>query len=141
MNALDDFLAVYHRLTADNLDLLDRIYTADIEFCDPAHKIRGLDALHRYFAELYRNVDSISFSFHSRHLIDGEAYLSWRMNFRHPKLARGRMIEVDGLSYLQFDDSGKVRYHRDYFDLGAMLYEHLPLLGSLVKSIKRRLGT
>jgi len=141
MNALDDFLAVYHRLTADNLDLLERIYAADIEFCDPAHEIRGLDALRRYFAELYRNVDSIGFSFQRQHLIDSEAYLSWRMSLRHPKLARGRMIEVDGLSYLQFDDSGKVRYHRDYFDLGAMLYEHLPLLGSLIKSIKRRLGT
>jgi hypothetical protein len=45
------------------------------------------------------------------------------------------------MSYLQFDKAGKVRYHRDYFDLGAMLYEHLPLLGSLVKTIKRRLGT
>ncbi len=141
MNRLDDFLAVYNRLTIDNLDLLDRIYSADIEFCDPAHEIRGLEALRRYFAELYRNVDSIGFSFNRRHRVDSEAYLSWRMSFRHPKLARGRTIEVDGLSYLQFDDTGKVSYHRDYFDLGAMLYEHLPLLGRLVKTIKRRLGT
>ncbi|MBE0582292.1 MAG: nuclear transport factor 2 family protein [Desulfofustis sp.] len=141
MNTLDDFLAVYHRLAADNLELLDRIYSADIEFCDPAHEIRGLDALRHYFAELYRNVDSISFSFGRTHRVGSEAYLSWRMSFRHPKLARGRTIEVDGLSYLKFNDNGKVSYHRDYFDLGAMLYEHLPLLGSLVKTIKRRLGT
>ncbi len=141
MNRLDDFLAVYQQLTADNLDLLDTVYSMDIEFCDPAHEIRGLDALRRYFAELYRNADSVGFSFSRRHLIDDEAYLSWCMNFRHPKLARGRTIEVDGMSYLQFDEAGKVRYHRDYFDLGAMLYEHLPLLGSLVKTIKRRLGT
>ena len=141
MKALDDFLAVYHRLTADNLELLDRIYSADIECCDPAHEIRGLVPLRRSFAELYRNIDSIDFSFNRTHLLGNEAYLSWRMSFRHPKLARGRTIEVDGLSYLQFDDGGKVRYHRDYFDLGAMLYEHLPLLGSLVKTIKRRLGT
>lgn len=141
MNRLDDFLAVYRQLTADNLDLLDTIYSRNIEFCDPAHEIRGLDALRRYFAELYRNADSVAFSFSRRHLVDDEAYLSWRMSLRHPKLARGRTIEVDGMSYLQFDGAGKVRYHRDYFDLGAMLYEHLPLLGSLVKTIKRRLGT
>jgi hypothetical protein len=141
MNRLDDFLAVYQQLTADNIDLLDTIYSTDIEFCDPAHEIRGLDALRRYFTELYRNVDSIDFSFDRRHLVDDQAYLSWRMSFRHRRLAHGRTIEVDGMSYLQFDEAGKVRHHRDYFDLGAMLYEHLPLLGSLVKTIKRRLGT
>lgn len=141
MNALDGFLAVYEQLGADNLDLLERIYSQEVHFCDPAHEIRGLDALRRYFAALYKNVDSVDFTFSRRHLSGDEAYLSWRMTLRHPRLARGRAIGVDGLSYLQFDDSGKVRYHHDYFDLGAMLYEHLPLLGSVIKTIKRRLGT
>jgi hypothetical protein len=30
--------------------------------------------------------------------------------------------------------------HRDYFDLGAMLYEQLPLLGAVVRTLKGRLG-
>ncbi|HGP4674712.1 TPA: nuclear transport factor 2 family protein, partial [Vibrio cholerae O1] len=35
---------------------------------------------------------------------------------------------------------GKVTYHRDYFDMGEMLYEQLPVLGQVIRAIKRRLG-
>jgi len=38
------------------------------------------------------------------------------------------------MSHLKFAD-GKVISHRDYFDLGEMLYEHIPLLGGVIKSI------
>ncbi len=34
----------------------------------------------------------------------------------------------------------KVYRHRDYFDAGAMLYEHLPVLGRVVSWLKRRVG-
>jgi hypothetical protein len=33
----------------------------------------------------------------------------------------------------------KICYHRDYYDLGALLYERIPILGSLIRSIKARL--
>ena len=34
----------------------------------------------------------------------------------------------------------RVYRHRDYFDAGALLYEHLPLLGSVIAWLKRRLA-
>jgi hypothetical protein len=33
-----------------------------------------------------------------------------------------------------------VYLHRDYFDAGALLYEHLPVLGTLIGWLKRRLA-
>ena len=42
-------------------------------------------------------------------------------------------------SYLK-TRNGKIYYHRDYFDMGAMVYEQLPLLGRIVRKIKQRLG-
>ena len=32
----------------------------------------------------------------------------------------------------------KIINHRDYFDVGAMLYRHIPVLGSAVKYIDKR---
>jgi hypothetical protein len=69
-----------------------------------------------------------------------EGYVQWQMNFSHPRLKGGKTIVVDGASYLRFNEAGKVSYHRDYFDLGAMLYEQLPLLGRIIVAVKRRLG-
>ncbi len=33
----------------------------------------------------------------------------------------------------------KICHHRDYYDLGALLYERIPVLGKLIRSIKARL--
>ena len=60
------------------------------------------------------------------------------LGYRHPRLARGAPIRVEGCSYLQWRD--KVHLHRDYFDAGALLYEHLPLLGGTIGWLKRRLA-
>ncbi|MCT7655735.1 hypothetical protein MBH78_16005 [Oceanimonas sp. NS1] len=56
-----------------------------------------------------------------------------------PRLNGGRPVTVPGVSHLCFADS--IYYHRDFFDLGAMLYEQLPLLGKGIRALKRRLNS
>jgi hypothetical protein len=41
------------------------------------------------------------------------------------------MVEIQG---------EKIIRQRDYYDAGQMIYEHLPLLGWVVRGIKRRVG-
>jgi hypothetical protein len=33
-----------------------------------------------------------------------------------------------------------VYYHRDYYDAGSMLYEHIPLMGYAIRKIKKKVG-
>lgn len=135
------FLETYQKLNADNLELLESIYSTDVHFIDPAHEITGLEKLTHYFLNLYRNISSISFSFDHSSRDEREGYVQWHMSFTHPKLNSGREVTIAGVSFLRFNNEGKVYYHRDYFDIGAMVYEQLPLLGGLIRNIKRRLGT
>lgn len=135
---LEHFFATYQRLNRDNLDLLGGIYSDDIRFSDPAHSLKGLSALRDYFAELYANVDQITFDFSPPRISDDQVFVQWVMRFRHPRLNRGGEIEVPGISCLHFAENGLVDEHRDYFDLGLLLYEQLPLLGPLVRIVKRR---
>ncbi len=137
---MEKFLKMYKELSSENLHLLEDVYSQDIQFIDPAHEISGLEHLTEYFSVLYQNVNSIDFEFMDVVRQDSSCYLRWDMTFRHKSLARGRAIVVSGSTYLQLNDKEKVCYHRDYFDLGAMLYEHLPLLGRLLGTIKGRLG-
>ena len=58
------------------------------------------------------------------------------LNIERPVI--GVPIQVCGCSYLQWRN--KVHLHRDYFDAGALLYEHLPLLGRTIGWLKRRLA-
>lgn len=135
---VEKLMALYQKLGAHNLALLDEVYSDAVVFCDPMHRIEGLSLLKEYFANLYQNLSSIDFVFH--HVMDdgAQATLVWTMTFAHPKLAGGKPISVEGVSQIGYSD--KVDFHRDYFDMGAMLYEHIPGLGALVRLVKNRAG-
>ena len=136
---LSRFIALYQQLNLQQLHRLPEVYADEVIFIDPAHRIEGLTALGDYFAALYQRLAYCRFEIISQQHEGAQAWLSWVMTFSHPRLAAGQPIRVEGATRLEFDAEGKVRVHRDYFDLGAMLYEQLPLLGPLVRLIKGRL--
>lgn len=133
---LNRFIEVYGSLTADTVDRLDEVYSEAIEFIDPLHQISGLSDLKQYMKLMYANVSNYSIDIRSSIAEGNEAFLTWEMRFRHPKLRAGAMIEFEGSSHLRFDD--KITFHRDYYDAGQMLYEHIPLIGTVIRSIKKR---
>lgn len=139
---LADFCAVYQDMDKYCTNKLYKIYTEHVEFHDPFHRIVGIAELEKYFTALYENVTECRFTFHERQRQGNHAFLTWTMSLSHPRLAGGRHIQIEGCSRLVFadDDSGKVCHHRDYFDAGELLYEHLPLLGRVIRRIKRQAG-
>ncbi|WP_421238774.1 nuclear transport factor 2 family protein [Aeromonas enteropelogenes] len=134
------FVALYQQLDRQQLHRLSEVYADEVIFIDPAHRIEGLAALSDYFAALYQRLAYCRFVITSQQQQGRQAWLGWTMTFSHPRLRVGKPVTVEGATRLEFDEEGKVCLHRDYFDLGAMLYEQLPLLGSLVRTIKGRLG-
>ncbi|MHA6494063.1 nuclear transport factor 2 family protein [Pseudomonas borbori] len=136
---LRQFAHTFAELNKNNLQRLDELYSSDALFCDPLHEVRGLDNIRSYFAELYANVSELRFDFYAFDEVrQGEGYLRWTMSYRHPRLAKGRLIRVEGCSHLQWN--ARVYRHRDYFDAGNLLYEHLPLLGQAIRWLKGRLA-
>ncbi|MEL3919441.1 MULTISPECIES: nuclear transport factor 2 family protein [Aeromonas] len=135
------FVALYQQLDRQQLHRLSEVYAEEVIFIDPAHRIEGLAALSDYFAALYQRLAYCHFVITSQQQQGRQAWLGWTMTFSHPRLRGGKPVTVEGATRLELDEEGKVCLHRDYFDLGAMLYEQLPLLGSLVRTIKGRLGT
>ena len=133
---LQRFLEVYQALDSDHLHLLGEVYADDVNFTDPLHQVEGLPALHDYFARMYANVTWVRFDFERVLADDGEAMLTWTMHLQHPLLSPTEPLALPGATHLRFGE--KVHYHRDYFDAGALLYERLPLLGGVVRAIRRR---
>ncbi|WP_371377990.1 nuclear transport factor 2 family protein [Thalassotalea aquiviva] len=136
---VENFVDIYQQLSVDNLQLLSQIYHQDIHFIDPMHEIHGFDSLAKYFANLYQNLQSCTFTITDVICAKHSAAIYWRMTFTHPKLNSAKPVTVEGTSMIK-NDGMKVIYHRDYLDVGAMLYEHIPVLGSLVRAVKKRAG-
>ncbi|TCS37113.1 nuclear transport factor 2 family protein [Reinekea marinisedimentorum] len=134
---LSKFVTTYQQLSTDNLTLLEDIYAESVEFQDPMHFVSGLSNLQSYFHNLYTNLKECRFEITDVIFNEREAAIYWVMNYRHPKLNNGKTVTVEGHSRLKGHD-GRVHYHRDYLDLGAMLYEQIPVIGAFVKQVKRR---
>lgn len=136
---LESFVEIYQSLSTDNLHLLEQVYHRQVTFVDPMHEIEGFDNLKQYFDALYTNLSSCEFIIEEVIEQPEQAAIYWKMTYCHSKLNKGQPIEVQGHSHIKGQD-GKVVFHRDYIDLGAMLYEHLPVIGKLTKWIKKRAG-
>lgn len=135
---IDQVKHIYARVDAAAIARLPDIYAPDATFIDPIHHLKGLPAIVEYMESLCANVTRCEFTFTHELQREGEIFLEWTMTLEHPSLAGGRTIRVPGVSHLRYSD--KVVYHRDYYDLGAMIYEHIPLLGRLLAWIKTRLA-
>lgn len=136
LTSLEQFVDTYQQLNKQNLDSLREVYHPDVVFIDNLHHLEGVDQLIHYFEGQYSNLNSCTFEILQAHQRDEDAWLIWDMRFAHTKLRRGKEITVNGASHLKLND--KVSYHRDYFDMGATLYEHLPIIGSVISWIKQR---
>lgn len=136
----DRIRAIFNELNHTTLHLVDELYSEDVEFIDPFHRIQGRAALRRYYAGMYQNVQQIRFDFTGETMGAADLVLYWRMTYRHPRIAGGKPVSVEGCTRLVLAADGKVRLHRDYFDAGAMMYEHLPVLGRLVRFVRERVG-
>lgn len=130
----------YNALNKDNIDsdLLDQLYSDDIHFQDPLHQFQSLSNLRQYFKRLYKNVDHISFDYIDIEATDQHAFVTWQMTFLNKKFNNGDPVTVDGVSHLIFTN-GKISRHRDYFDSTHMIFDHVPLLGRIIKYIKNKL--
>lgn len=130
----------YRDMSADSVATISEVYAKDAVFCDPAGEVRGRDALHAHFVELLKDVRVCRFDFERTLACKDEAALFWRMTIAARRLNGGREYAVAGASRLAFDSEDKVRLHRDYFDMGALIYERLPLVGATTRALKRRLA-
>ncbi len=129
----------FNNFNGKNLEILDVFYSQDVHFIDPVKNIKGLDDLKSYYRHVYKNVRSIRFDFSN--FIENEKSVvgEWKMKLTARGLNGGAEFEVPGCSVFKFNSKGLVTEHRDYVDLGKMVYEKIPVLGLLISTIKKKL--
>jgi hypothetical protein len=132
------FKTYFRVLHEADLSQLRDIYSDQVLFKDPVHEIRGLVELEDYFTALCSDLSDCRFEYLDQIVGDRSAYVKWIMHFRHPRLGN-RLISVRGVSHLRGSD--KIDYHEDFYDMGAMLYEQLPLLGNVTRWLRLRLAS
>ena len=127
----------YETLTLDSLAALDALYAPDARFKDPFNDVVGIAAIAGIFKHMFETVEAPRFEVTTRILTGREAMLGWDFHLR----LRGQPVVIRGVTHLSFDTDGLVCLHRDYWDAAEELYERLPIIGGLMRWLKRRLAS
>jgi hypothetical protein len=131
----------FNEFNGKNSEVLEELYDQNIHFQDPVTEVTGLENLRKYYQHAYANVKSIQFHFSKITSCENTHTCQWNMEMTVGLLNGGKAYTVPGVSVISFSEkSQKVIEHRDYLDLGAMVYEKLPVLGKVIQTLKKRLS-
>ena len=133
-SAVARIVEFFEHLAVADLARIDRIYASDACFKDPFNEVRGRAAIAAIFSHMFEKVGEPRFIVHDRVGDEREVFLTWDFEFRR---GRGETMRIRGASHLRLDGHGRITWHRDYWDAAEELYEKLPLLGTLMRWLKR----
>ena len=136
--ALDRLVQFFERLQPQDLRRLPEIYAPDARFKDPFNEVQGLPAIEHIFAHMFEALDAPHFIVTERIVQGQQCFLVWDFRFRFKRFDAQTWQTVRGGTHLVFNDAGQVTLHRDYWDAAEELYEKLPLVGGLMRWLKRR---
>jgi steroid delta-isomerase len=133
---LERAVVFFETLSLASTTQLATIYAADAWFKDPFNEVRGINAITGIFAHMFAQVNAPRFVVTTRIAQGNEAFLTWDFLFRMKRFSTVEQC-IRGATHLKFDADGRVCFHRDYWDAAEELYEKLPVLGTLMRGLKR----
>jgi len=134
--SLQDVIRFFESIDPGTVSRLADVYTDAASFKDPFNEVVGIEAITKIFSHMFEQVDEPRFVVTGSVLQGDQAFLTWDFLFRMKRFSREEQC-IKGATHLRFADDGRVCLHRDYWDAAEELYEKLPVLGSLMRGLKR----
>ncbi|MFN0162435.1 MAG: nuclear transport factor 2 family protein [Burkholderiales bacterium] len=131
-------VALFENLSRADVARLGELYSTGVAFKDPFNDVRGLAAVSQIFAHMFEQVHEPRFIVTSAFEQGKQAFLAWEFRFRMKSFDTRTPQTVRGATHLRFAADGRIDLHRDYWDAAEELYEKLPLLGGLMRWLRRR---
>ena len=139
--ATENLATFFETLSPQSVAQLHTIYDAQARFKDPFNEVQGLPEIERIFRHMYVALDQPHFVVTGQ-VVDGtQAFLTWEFRFRFKRFDTTTLQAVRGASHVVFNEQGLVTMHRDYWDAAEELYEKLPVLGGVMRWLKKRANT
>lgn len=135
--AVQRLRAAFEQLSPQSLARLDEVYTADAWFKDPFNEVQGVPAIRAIFEHMFTSLDRPRFVVREAVAQGSQVFLVWDMLFFAPRMGPQEQC-IHGASHLLLAADGRIARHRDYWDVAEELYEKIPLLGGLMRWLKKR---
>jgi steroid Delta-isomerase len=137
-SAVQRTVVFFETLQPSSVPGMGEFYTADAYFKDPFNEVRGLAQIQAIFSHMYVALEQPHFVVTERVVQGNQCFLVWDFKFRFKRFDTTALQVVRGTSHLRFAPDGRVNFHRDYWDAAEELYEKLPLVGGLMRWLKKQ---
>ena len=127
----------FETLTPQSVAQLGAFYAPKARFVDPFNDVSGVAAIAHIFEHMFVSLVQPRFVVIERVLQGSQCFLTWEFRFYFKGFKAGQEQVILGASHLVLSESGLVTLHRDYWDAAQELYEKLPVLGSVMRWLKR----
>jgi steroid Delta-isomerase len=136
--AIDNIVAYFETITPETVSRVHELYTSDAYFKDPFNEVRGVKQIEHIFTHMYTALDKPRFIITTK-IVDGlNCFLVWDFKFYMKNYNKTTEQTIRGGSHLVLNAEGKIVSHRDYWDAAEELYEKLPVVGALMRWLKKR---
>ncbi len=139
--ATENLATFFETLSPQSVTQLHTIYDAQARFKDPFNEVQGLPEIEKIFRHMYVALEQPHFVVTGQVVDGAQAFLTWEFRFRFKRFDTTTLQAVRGASHVVFNDQGLVTLHRDYWDAAEELYEKLPVLGGVMRWLKKRANT
>ncbi len=133
---IERYVKFLETLSIKGLDVLSDYVTPNVRFRDPFNDVTGVENMRKVFIDMFEHVGPIEFT-----IIDSRGdfevgVLVWK--FKAQLLKKSWVFE--GTTVLRFAADGRVSEHVDHWDAARNFYERLPMIGWLLRALRRQLA-
>ena len=123
-------------LTPMSLQNIDSIYAQTATFRDPFNEVVGIASIQRIYQHMFETLDEPRFVITTK-LVDATgAFMTWQFLFT----LHDKAYKIEGGTHFNLDGQGLIVLHRDYWDAAQELYEKIPVLGAVLRLLRKKLS-
>ena len=116
------------------------LYSENIHFSDALILTEDKQVIVKHFSDLEAAGNQVKVTMHQKLISGNDVFLVWSMEARFTPIRTERISDSLGVTHLRFDENGRVILHQDFWDSTEGFFRHIPVLGSVVNSVKRRVA-
>jgi hypothetical protein len=120
-----------------SVDAYGIFFDTKSKFEDPFQKVQGIAAIRNIFLDMYKKMHHSQFIVDEVICSEDVAYIRWDFVFKLSENTETR--KFTGTSRVTFNKQGIVESHIDYWDAAQHVYEHIPILGAIIRIIKSKM--
>lgn len=137
-HTVERYIAFFNTLdTQQDLNAITTLTHVDIRFQDPFNDVIGHTALIKVLEHFRNTIKKPRFTVKALAWQGSVCLVRWDFS---GQFNNGKVWEFPGVSELHLTSEGQIIQHIDHWDAATYFYAKLPLIGSLIRLIRRRIA-